>query len=484
MSTSSGLFSRTLGWDPVLFKGALAASVVVIAAHLFLPSTKDSKKCSDEHGSESGPKVKGNTPDALSYIALILFSHFICYYLWWAAEFNNGLVGNPFPLKPEVIAKATPNAQSVGMYAIIILVQLLFSAVLPGPTVLGFKIPEEGGRQLAYKCNGLAGWYTSIALTVTAHCTGLWDMKMLFQNSGAMLTTAILFADILSVVMYLECVRTQRSDGSLRSLPRDFVMGKYLNPRIAHVDLKMWAEIRVSWLLLFALDVSCALCLREKLGYIPYRMWVVLLVHGLYTNSCMKGETSIPYTWDMVKECWGFMLIFWNLAGVAFAYTFQGRFIYARGELLPDLPTWAFVLLIVGVLMAYYVFDEANGQKNRFRAKQNGTFVERPWAFPQLPNANLKNPKYLRTACGSTLLMDGWWKYVRKPHYMADICLSILISIPCGFDHALGYFFVCFFIPMLIHRERRDSKRCSEKYGVDWEEYCKQVPYILIPGIY
>lgn len=199
----------------------------------------------------------------------------------------------------------------------------------------------------------------------------------------------------------------------------------------------------------------------------------------------MKGEESIPYTWDIFQEAWGWMLIYWNLAGVAFAYTFNGRFIYSQGASLEELPTWAVAFFVVGVILAYWVFDEANAQKNRFRARKlSGAFVERPWAFPQMPNATLENPKYLTTARGSSLLMDGWWIYARKPHYTADLCLALLLCFPCGFSHFLPYFFACFFLPMLVHRSIRDSKRCAEKYGKDWDEYCRQVPYILVPGIY
>lgn len=467
--------SRAASWDSTTL-GVLVAIVAVVSPFL-LSKKKGDKLVKNIH------KGEGTLVEALSHLALFVFSHVICYYLWWAAEFNRGCLGNPFPLQPEVIEKATPNVLSVTMYLGIVLSQLLCSAALPGVTVIGFPIPQEDNRRLAYKCNGLAGWYLTLVLSIAAHWTGVFDLKVLYRNSGAMLTTAILFADVVAVIIYLECIRTRRSDGSLRYFAQDFVMGQYLNPRIGNVDLKMWAEIRVSWLLLFALDVSCALCAREDFGYIPNRMWIVLLIHGLYTNACMKGEESIPYTWDIFQECWGWMLIYWNLAGVAFAYTFNGRFIYSQQQ--EELPTWAFGLLIMCVVAAYWVFDEANAQKNRFRAqKLSGAYVERPWAFPQLPNATLKNPKYMKTSRGSTLLMDGWWAYVRKPHYMADLCLAVLLCLPCGFGHFLPYFFACFFLPMLVHREWRDSARCAEKYGDDWVKYCEQVPYILIPGLY
>ncbi len=40
------------------------------------------------------------------------------------------------------------------------------------------------------------------------------------------------------------------------------------------------------------------------------------------------------------------------------------------------------------------------------------------------------------------------------------------------------------FVGMLFHRNSRDDSKCAAKYGKDWETYCREVPYILIPGIY
>lgn len=67
----------------------------------------------------------------------------------------------------------------------------------------------------------------------------------------------------------------------------------------------------------------------------------------------------------------------------------------------------------------------------------------------------------------------------------------------------IPYFYSVFFITVLIHRTGRDferfvafvisgtqadilshSRRCSIKYGKDWQRYCSTVKYKFIPGIY
>jgi delta24(24(1))-sterol reductase len=45
-------------------------------------------------------------------------------------------------------------------------------------------------------------------------------------------------------------------------------MGASLNPRIGPIDLKMWAEVRIPWILVFFLSVSGGCKQYEQLGYI------------------------------------------------------------------------------------------------------------------------------------------------------------------------------------------------------------------------
>jgi len=214
-------------------------------------------------------------------------------------------------------------------------------------------------------------------------------------------------------------------------------------------------------------------------------MMFMVLAHCLYVNACMKGEECIPTTWDIFYEKFGYMLIFWNLAGVPFSYCYSTLYLLNRN--LANDPVHHSnvytVSLFIILLAAYYVWDTANSQKNRFRMKQRGTFVERN-TFPQLPWGTLHNPTYIKTKHGNKLLTGGWYGIARKIHYTADLVMALSWGLITGFDSFIPYFYVTFFIAVLIHRVGRDHVHCKEKYGADFDEYCRQVPYVFIPFIF
>lgn len=57
---------------------------------------------------------------------------------------------------------------------------------------------------------------------------------------------------------YIIAIATGAQYRMTGNLVYDFFMGASLNPRIGSLDMKMFAEIRISWMLLFFLTTSCA----------------------------------------------------------------------------------------------------------------------------------------------------------------------------------------------------------------------------------
>lgn len=112
------------------------------------------------------------------------------------------------------------------------------------------------------------------------------------------------------------------------------------------------------------------------------------------------------------------------------------------------------------IIRAKYTVEEANGKKSSERS--------------------------------SILLVSGWWGLARHVHYLPEILAAFFWSLPTGlhtlsdplsFAWVVPFFYVMFLTVLLFDRAFRDSARCASKYGKYYEEYCKKVPSLVIPGV-
>jgi delta24(24(1))-sterol reductase len=424
----------------------------------------------------------------------MIFSHFVPFYFALSLRYNSG--GFYYPSSLNALIQnfqetCSPTWSAFFLYTGFCLLQLIFAAILPGPEVEGLPVPTENNRQYIYKCNALASWYITLVLVAVLHLTGIVRLTILADQFGSVLCVAVICSDILSVIIHVYALQTNQTCRMTHSPIYDFFMGIWLNPRIRilgqDVDLKMLAEVRLSWLLLFLLIISAAFKQYEVFHTISWPMILILTAQLLYINACMKGEECIPTTWDIFYEKWGWMLIYWNLAGVPFVYAFHAYYILVNSVRTENLNEGTsmtlMIILFIVLFLSYYIWDSSLSQKIRFRMQQQGIYVTRN-AFPQVPWNVIKNPEYLKTECGSPLLVDGYFKYCRKPQYTTDICMATCWALSCHqWLGVLPYFYPIFFFSMIIHRYTRDMARCEAKYGNDWKIYCKRVPYAFIPGL-
>ena len=437
-----------------------------------------------------GPAPEMEFGGPVGVLFIIVLSHFLLYYLWTALYYYQG--GLPLPTSiadilpflgrffQHIIENASPTLYALKIYVGFILFQFFLARFMPGTLIKGLPIPSENNRQYQYLCNGITSWYATLLTVFILHYSGLFRLTELADHLGPLLSVAIISADLIAISVYV-IVKLKRKNLSFSgNFLYDFFIGIILNPRINKIDLKFFSEIRVAWIFLFLLTLSAAFKQYDLYHTITWPMIFMLVAHGLYTNACMKGEECIPTTWDIFHEKWGWMLIFWNFAGVPFFYSFQSFYILENN---PQLSTTYIIVLFILLFISYYIWDTSQSQKNHFRMQRRGTYVVSK-AFPQLPWGTLKNPKYLQTANGSQLLIDGWWRYARKIHYTADIIMAFTWALSCGFGGVLPYLYPIFFLLMITHRYQRDTKRCIKKYGKDWEQYQKAVPYKFIPYIY
>ena len=323
--------------------------------------------------------------------------------------------------------------------------------------------------------------------------TFIWDnyVQLITANLGISFT--------LACFVYVWSFEVQKGNKEMRELAAgghsgnliyDWFIGRELNPRITlplvgNIDIKSFCELRPGMLGWMLLNLAFMAHQYQSYGYISDSMILIVAFQGLYVLDAIYMESAITTTMDITTDGFGFMLAFGDLVWLPFIYSLQARY-------LAVYPVTLGLTGILGILavqgFGYWIFRSANNEKNRFRTN------------PQDPK--IAHLKFMETKSGSKLLISGWWGAARHINYLGDWIMAWSYCLPTaiagyvvdqggvsqgeakGWGMLFTYFYILYFAILLIHREMRDEEKCARKYGRDWEEYKKRVPYRLIPYVY
>ncbi|KAF2141914.1 uncharacterized protein K452DRAFT_318267 [Aplosporella prunicola CBS 121167] len=446
-----------------------------------------------DHGKDSDSRAEYEFCGPLGVSAMIIGFPLLMWYMYVGAICYNGRL--PLPAEDQSLpdfvrgvaglayTHAYPHRRAWVIYWTFLVFEALGYMFLPGVYGKGKLLPHLG-KQLDYYCSGIWSWYLTIAGALVLHFSGLFRLDTLINEFGPLMSVAIISGFLVAIVGYVSAFARGVQHRMTGNHVYDFFMGAELNPRLfSWLDFKMFQEVRIPWYMLFLLSLGAALKQYNELGYVSGEVCFILMAHFLYGNACAKGEELIITSWDIYYEKWGFLLIFWNLAGVPLTYCHctiylathhPSEYHWSRGSL---------ALLFTTYLFAYWVWDTANSQKNMFRAIERGSELNRK-TFPQLPWKFVKDPKVVHTDTGDNILCDGWYGMARKVHYTCDWFFAFSWGLITGFNSPFPWFYSAFFTVMIIHRARRDIRRCRKRYGAAWEKYERQVPYLFIPYVF
>jgi len=377
-------------------------------------------------------------------------------------------------LEPKAIFTTlfpTPSVLSVQLVFGWMVVQWIMHVVIPGYTFLGW--PTSIGVRLNYKVNGLACFVITLGGLLTAiytqYLTPQAVTQLIDEEYLKITNTCVILSFAISLFLYFKGLLFRQGNPS-GNIIIDYFYGYEPDPRffgIITTDVKWFLEGRV--LILWNV-IGILLAYRQyvAIGHVSNAMVLANLLHFIYVGHYYVVETNVLAMIDFTADHMGWMLTFGNTAFVAFVYTMPEWYLLSHTH---DLSWVIFGAILALYGLGYVIFAQANTQKKQFRENPKAPI----WGKP---------PKVIKTSAGRELLISGWWGVARKMNYFGDLIQSLSYALPCLTANPLPYINVIFLTSLLIMREQRDHRWCKAKYGDAWDEYCKAVPYRIVPYIY
>jgi 7-dehydrocholesterol reductase len=371
-----------------------------------------------------------------------------------------------------------PSLSAVAIVLVFIVFETILLQWLPGKIFEGPITPT--GSRPRYKLNGVPAWFITHALFFG--CTfGLhfFNAGIIWDRFGEILATLVLFALIFCIFLYIRgrYWPTSKDRSVSGNLIWDYYWGVELHPTLFGINLKQLINCRFSMMGWSLIVCSFAAKQAGLSGHLSNSILVSAAITFIYLFRFFWWESGYFTSLDIMHDRFGYYICWGVMAWVPAVYPLAEQYLVLRPHDLPwPLATAIFVLGVAAVYINY----AADAQRQRVRATNGHTRV---WSRPP----ELIRAAYV-TADGveheSLLLASGWWGVARHFHYVPEITLALAWSLPAGFSHFLPYFYVVYLTILLVDRATRDDRRCRRKYSAAWDEYCRRVPWKIIPGIY
>ncbi|MEN9343812.1 MAG: 7-dehydrocholesterol reductase [Chlamydiota bacterium] len=364
-----------------------------------------------------------------------------------------------------------------GILTIFVLFQLILMKILPGKKVEG--VPSSKGFIPTYKVNGIAAFvFSVVAFVVASFGMGLFSPGILYDELGGVLGALNLFSFVFCLFLYFKgrFKPSTPDSGSTGHFIFDYFWGMDLHPKICGWDVKVFACCRFG-MMAWALLLISYMAKQQELCGLSNALVVSVVLQLVYIAKFFVWEAGYLRSMDIAKDRAGFFLCWGCLVWVPAVYTSPSLFLVTHPH---DLHPGLVVLLLIfgGLCILINYFADRQRQKVRI---QNGSCTV--WnKKPEIIFANY------HTEWGEEkqglLLASGWWGVSRHFHYIPEVLAALFWSVPALFNYYIPYFYLTCLVFLLLERVYRQERRCRSKYGEGWEEYCKKVPFRLIPFIY
>ena len=178
------------------------------------------------------------------------------------------------------------------MYSGLIFYELFLAWVMPGYVQEGLPVPSLGYKTLMYNCNAIFSVYCTFITAAILHHYHIFRLTEIIDNYGHIMSVAMIWGFAVSFGTYFWTVARGEQIRMSGNFIYDVFMGAALNPRIGPVDLKMWAEVRIPWVIVFFLAVSGACKQYEQYGAVT-PVCIFLSPYGYIELSSLPTEHGV-----------------------------------------------------------------------------------------------------------------------------------------------------------------------------------------------
>lgn len=371
-----------------------------------------------------------------------------------------------------------PSSTVITVFIVYCVYALLMMKVLPGATIRGPQTPK--GNTPVYKDNGFSYFLLTLGLfwsLVILQPFGI-SPSIFYDKMDELLFTFTLFGFSFCAFLYLKgrFFPSSSDSGLSGNVIFDYYWGTELYPRVCGFDVKLFTNCRFG-MMVWALQV-CVYAVKsyELHGFVD-SMFVSATLQLLYIGKFFWWESGYLSTMDIMHDRAGFYICFGCLVYVPGIYPTAVFYLVSHPVQLGLAVSGIFLLL--GALCICINFA-ADDQKQKVRRTGGNCLIwgRKPdviHAKYQLENGDIKE---------NILLASGWWGLSRHFHYIPETMLALTCAVPAMFDNLLPYTYFIHLLILLTHRSYRDDSKCEQKYGSFWSEYCKRVPYRIIPYLF
>jgi delta14-sterol reductase len=336
---------------------------------------------------------------------------------------------------------------------------------LPGRWVDGYVLDPATGRPLRYRLNGLRVLCATVVLYAAASLLGWIPWELFYLHRWGMAAGACGIGLVFTICVVLSAPPN-------KSLLADLYLGRLANPQWVggRIDAKMFLYLVGAVMLELNLISFTAYHLTVYPSDPSDGVILYLLLFSFFVIEYLSFEEVHLYTYDIMAERVGFKLGWGCLVFYPFFYPVGLWAVADRPD--PHTPTALLAAYALLFFAGWVLARGANLQK--FQFKRDPTAKAFGLLAPRAISGN-----------GKHVLASGFWGLSRHVNYLGEMLMATALTLCLGYPLEIApWLYPLYYVVLLVPRQIFDDRRCAEKYGPLWAEYCKRVPWRIVPGIY